>query len=319
MSQATPFLKWVGGKGQLLKTLSRLIENKSLTYYEPFLGGGATFFHFASKHRFQRAVLNDFNPELVNCYTVVRDRLPELLKRLDEYKASTAWNTEDQFKEVRAAEHTDAIERAARMVYLNKTAFNGLYRVNRSGKFNAPFGKYDNPTLYDRTNIEQCSETLQRYATLRTGDYAEAVQDAVAGDLVYFDPPYVPVSETASFTSYAGQFGVEEQKQLAVLFRELFDRGVIVILSNSDAPLVRELYHGFDQHIVGARRSINSDGDKRGEVNELVVVGKPANLKIDVPSNTYLPDIFPVECADCGTLYSSSSIVCVRCGSAKTV
>jgi DNA adenine methylase len=308
-----PILKWVGGKSQLLKPLAELITNKSRTYYEPFLGGGAVFFHFADHYRFRSAVLNDYNSDLINCYEVVRDRLPELLRRLDAIKREPDWNTREYFEAVRAQEPTDPIERAARLIYLNKTAFNGLYRVNRAGKFNVPFGKYKNPTLYHHATMIACSEALQTYATLCTGDYADAVKDAKEGDLVYFDPPYVPVSETSNFTSYSSQFGPDEQQQLATLFRELYDRGVIVVQSNSDAPLVRELYAGFDQHVVGAKRSINSKGDRRGEVNELVIVGKPKDLRIEIPAAPHMTDISPVECTTCGTVYSSSAIVCPSC------
>ena len=320
MPRTTPFLKWVGGKSQLLRVLSKLITHKSLTYYEPFVGGGATFFHFADRRRFQRAVLNDYNPELINLYEVVRDRLPELLARLDGYREDEDWATEAQFKRVRAMEFLGhaTVERAARTIYLNKTAFNGLYRVNRQGKFNSPWGKYENPMLYDRENILACSEALQRFATLRVGGYEAAVHDAQEGDIVYFDPPYVPVSETSNFTSYSSQFGEDEQRALAALFRDLVKRGVMCIESNSDAPLVHELYQGFDLHVVGARRNVNSKGDKRGSVNELVVVGQPAQLKIDVPAHNALPDLFPLECADCGTFYSSSDIVCTKCGSTRT-
>jgi len=309
------FLKWVGGKGQLIQILSRLITNKSLTYYEPFLGGGAVFFHFANHHRFQKAVLSDTNEELINCYQVVRDQLTDLLERLDVYRSERGWNTQMLFDHVKSIEHTDPIEKAARTIYLNKLCFNGLYRVNQSGKFNAPFGKYPNPSLYNLKNITACSEALQRFAILQVGDFSETVKDAQAGDLVYFDPPYVPISETSNFTSYAAnQFGLEKQKELASLFRELFDRGVIVVQSNSDTPLVRELYEDFDLCTVKAKRSINSKGDARGEINELVIIGKPKDLKIDVPAVNYLPDVFPLECSNCGNVYSTSDIVCPKCG-----
>jgi len=313
--RALPFLQWAGGKRQLLQKLSHIITHKSLTYYEPFLGGGAVFYHFADKRRFQKAVLNDVNEELINCYEVVKDRLTELIQRLDAYREDSDWDKEPYFKQVRASKPSDPVEQAARTVYLNRTCFNSLYRLNSKGEFNTSFGKNPNPQLYNLANITACSETLKRYATLRIGDYADAVKDAQAGDLVYFDPPYVPVSETASFTSYTGpdQFGLDEQRTLASLFRELFDRGVIVILSNSDTPLVRELYEGFDRHIVGAKRIINSKADRRGEVNELVIVGQPEELKVDVSAD--LPDAFPLTCADCGTLYSSAEIVCIKCGS----
>jgi len=315
MARTKPLLKWVGGKSQLLRVLSTIITHKSLTYYEPFIGGGAVFFHFADRRRFQKAILNDANPELINLYTVVRDDLEALLKRLDAYKLDPAWNTEERFKIIRDQEPEDPLERAARTIYLNKTAFNGLYRVNQKGKFNAPFGKYDNPSLYDYENIHACSEALQRFATLRTGDYSAAVRDAKAGDIVYFDPPYVPVSDTANFTSYAGVFGPDQQRELASLFRELVARGVMCIQSNSDAPLVHELYEGFDFHVVGAKRSINSDGKKRGEVNELVVIGRPSVMKVDVLAGGMTN--FPVECVDCELVYSTADIVCPGCGSTQ--
>ncbi len=313
-----PMLKWVGGKGQLLPTLSKLITHKSRVYFEPFVGGGAVFFRFAERKRFQRAVLNDTNAELINCYEVVRDQPANLIKRLDTYKADPCWNTQEYFLQVRASEPAEPLERAARMIYLNRTCFNGLYRVNRAGKFNTPFGRYANPTLYDKDTLRACSEALNEFATLRLGDYATAVADAKAGDIVYFDPPYVPISATSNFTSYAGQFGPDEQRALAQLFRELVERGVFVVESNSDAPLVRELYEGFDLHVVGAKRNVNSKGDRRGTVNELVIVGQPHTLEINVPAVSYLPDVYPLQCADCAAIYSSANIVCPRCNSTRT-
>jgi DNA adenine methylase len=313
--RTSPFLKWVGGKSQLLSILSKIIEKKSLTYYEPFLGGGAVFFYFVDKRRFRQAILNDINPELINCYKVVKDHLPKLLTRLDAYQQDPDWNTQTYFERIRAEKFSNPVEQAARTIYLNHVCYNGLYRTNRTGEFNAPFGKYDNPRLCDRGNIIACSEALQRFATLRNVDFSDSVIDAKAGDLIYFDPPYVPVSETSNFTSYAGRFGLSEQQKLADLFCSLFSRGIIVVQSNSDTPLVRELYKDFVLHVVEAKRSVNSVGDKRGNVNELIIIGLPNDLKIDVPAMSYLP-IFPLKCADCGTLYSSEEIVCIKCGSA---
>jgi len=311
--RTTPFLQWVGGKRQLLSVLARIITHKSLAYYEPFLGGGSVFFHFADRRRFQRAILNDANPELINCYEVVRDRLKELLVRLDTYRKEPNWDSRDNFLKIRAMEFDDPIEKAARTIYLNRTSFNSLYRVNQTGKFNSPFGQYVNPTLYNRASIEACSEALCRFATLRVGGFTDAVKDAKAGDLVYFDPPYIPVSKTSSFTAYTGQFGVAEQTVLANLFRDLFSRGVMVIQSNSDSPVIHKLYEDFDIRVVKAKRVINSKGDQRGDVNEVVIIGQPKDLKIDVPVANYLPDIFPLECEKCGNLYSSADIICSRC------
>ena len=314
----TPFIKWVGGKRQLLPELDRLITKKCLTYYEPFLGGGAPFFHFTETARFRKAVLNDVNPELINCYEVVRDRPEDLILTLDSFLESPDWNTSEYYYNMRALEPTASVIRAARFVYLNKTCFNGMHRVNKSGKFNVPFGKYKNPKLYDRETLLSCSEVLKKYATLRCGSFEDAVKDAGPGDLVYFDPPYVPVSETSNFTSYAGEFVYLHQQKLASLYRELYNRGVMVVLSNSDTPLIHELYSGFDVHIVGAKRSINSKGDGRGKVNEVVVVGIPDNLKIDVSADTYTTPDFPLECAACGNDYTSSDIACTTCGSTRT-
>lgn len=276
---ARPFFKWVGGKTQLLGDLTRLVPPTIGTYYEPFIGGGAAFFHFQSLKRFQRGVLNDVNPTLINCYTVVRDRLPDLIEGLEQVRANPQWNSPEYFYAKRAEEPTDSIERAVRFLYLLKTCFNGLYRVNRKGQFNTPFGKYANPKLYTESDLQACSEALQG-VELRLGSYRDAVVDAQPGDVVYFDPPYVPVSATSNFTAYAGEFGPEQQRDLAQLFLELVERGVTCVESNSDAPLVRELYQAFQLNVVGARRNLNSDGAKRGQINELVVVGLPGSTEL---------------------------------------
>lgn len=316
--RTTPFLKWAGGKRQLLAILTKLISQKSVTYYEPFLGGGSVFFYFADRKRFRNAILSDINPDLINCYTVVKDSPQALMALLDSYQKTPTWNTPEYFEHVRTLNTTDPIEQAARLIYLNKTAFNGLYRVNKYGVFNVPFGKYPNPKLYNQITLTNCSKALRKFAFLHQGDYAEILSNAKEGDLVYMDPPYIPVSTTANFTSYtAGNFGLEEQKKLARLFQELFNRGVIVIQSNSDTPQTRKLYEGFKIHNIRANRSINSKGDKRGVVDEVVIVGMPTNLKTDVPSMNYLPDVYPVKCRICETTYSTSDIICPQCGGDK--
>lgn len=275
MTVACPFLKWVGGKRQLLPQLCRYVP-RGATYYEPFLGGGAAFFAFKELGRFDDAVLNDENAELMNSYRVVRDTPLELISRLDALRRSPTWNTNETYLEMRESVPSDEVSRAVRFIYLNRMGFNGLYRVNREGHFNVPKGSYPNPALYDRMTLLSCAEALSSKTTkLREGDYAVAVQDAGPGDVVYFDPPYVPVSATSSFTSYIGEFGPEQQQALAQTFRELVDRGVFCVLSNSDVALVRELYQGFDVHVVPARRSVNSDPSGRGEVDEVIVVGRP--------------------------------------------
>lgn len=272
-SKAKPFLKWAGGKARLSNWLSELLPEDIQTYHEPFLGGGALFFHLAQQRRFRHAVLNDCNPELVNCYRVVRDFTSELVEQLGALEVSKA-----VFTELRGVDpqSLSPVRRAARMIYLNKTAFNGLYRVNRQGRFNVPWGSYANPKVVDESNLRACSYILNGPTTLLDGDFVAAVRDAREGDVVYFDPPYVPLSATSSFKSYTKDgFTVNDQQRLAICFRELAARGVLALVSNSDTPLIRELYEGFDLQVVQMRRNINSKGNGRGLVNEVVVLNRP--------------------------------------------
>jgi DNA adenine methylase len=271
---AKPVLKWAGGKTQLLPELTGLIPTTEGTYYEPFIGGGAAFFAFAGKGRFKRAVINDQNPELTNLYQVIRDRLQELVEGLESVLLHPEWNTREYFQLVRASEPSCAIGRAVRMIYLNKTAFNGLHRVNKAGKFNVPFGHYSNPRLFDLANLRECREALQG-VEIFTGDFATALVNVSPGDVVYLDPPYLPLSSTANFTAYSGAFGIEEQTRLVELCRWLVARGVYCVVSNSDSPVTRALYNGFEVRTVVARRSVSADASKRGSVTELVVLGVP--------------------------------------------
>ena len=272
--EARPFLKWAGGKTQLLPVLQGIVPSTAGTYHEPFIGGGAAFFSLAGRHRFCRAAINDSNPELTNLYCVIRDQPDALIGALDAVLLDPTWNTQEHFLRVRAEEPADAVTRAARMVYLNKTAFNGLHRVNRAGKFNVPFGRYKNPRLYDLANLRACHHALQG-VRIGTGDFADALAEVSIGDVVYLDPPYLPISSTSSFTSYAGIFGQAEHERLAALFRSLVARGIYCVLSNSSSPLTRELYKGFDIQTVQARRAVNADATKRGKINELLVIGEP--------------------------------------------
>jgi DNA adenine methylase len=271
-----PILKWAGGKTQLLPELRRRIPRTEGQYFEPFIGGGAVFFAFAAEGRFAagKAVINDQNPELANLYRILREAPRQLMFALDTYLLDPAWNTEAFFHAVRALEPQDRVERAARMVYLNKTAFNGLHRVNRAGKFNVPFGRYRNPRLYEAENILACSSALQG-VSIRDGDFAGALHDVRPGDVVYLDPPYFPLSSTSNFTSYSGKFGGAEQERLASLMRQLVKQGAYCVQSNSDTPATRQLYEGFEIRTVQARRSVNADPAKRGKISELVIVGRP--------------------------------------------
>lgn len=273
-SAARPFIKWAGGKTQLLPAIEAILPSKIRTYFEPFLGGGAVFWHVAGSRRFERAILNDWNLELVHTYTTIRDQPEALIHALNEHKKK-AWNTEEYFYEMRALDpwKLDFVERAARMIYLNKTTYNGLYRVNKHGQFNSPFGRYKNPGLLDSGNIRACSQALNRNVSLLQGDFTKVFVDAGAGDLVYFDPPYVPVSDTANFLGYTSDgFTMNDQERLAVLFKRLADSDVSCILSNSDTEAVRRLYQGFEIIPVQMKRNINSKADGRGHVDEVLVL-----------------------------------------------
>ncbi len=262
--RSRPFLKWAGGKGQLLDQLRPLLPGRFRRYFEPFAGGAALFFAL----RPARAVLADVNEELIDCYLATRDHVDAVIEALGHYR----YGAEDYYR-ARAVDRTTLplAERAARTIYLNKTGYNGLYRVNRAGKFNVPMGRYTNPLLCDAGNLRACSMALQG-VDLRVDDFEDIASRARSNDFVYFDPPYVPVSDSADFTSYVpGGFGAAQQRRLAAVFAGLARRGVYAMLSNSDTPTVRELYRGFRIDPVLAARFINSRGSKRGKVGEVVV------------------------------------------------
>jgi DNA adenine methylase len=275
-----PFIKWAGGKGQLLPQLEQRLPRHFQRYHEPFVGGAALFFHLYNAGRLRdSAVLSDYNPELILCYQVIRDNVAALIAALQQHAQYRldreyffqvrAWDRQPDFAQ------RSPVERAARTIFLNRTCYNGLYRLNKKGQFNAPFGYYKNPLICDPDNMRAVSAALQD-VELRVGDFGDVAERAEPGDLVYFDPPYVPVSATASFTHYTGQtFGPDDQRRLADLFDALMERGVYVMLSNSYTPLSRELYaaHAVSTSIVLASRKINCDGRKRGNVEELIVCG----------------------------------------------
>lgn len=259
-----PPVKWAGGKGQLLTQLIPLFPKRFCAYHEPFVGGGAVFFHLLPA----QASLIDSNEELINFYLVVRDNLEELLRDLQRHV-----NERSYYYRIRALDPAkmDPVRRASRFLFLNKTAYNGLWRVNRKGQHNVPFGNYKNPTIIDEPNLRLVSSSLKN-AEIILGDFALVLDRAESGDFVYFDPPYHPLSETSCFTGYtAAAFGEEEQKRLAAVFRELDRRGCLVMLSNSDTSFIRELYAGYDIRVVQARRAINCRPDRRGPINEVVI------------------------------------------------
>lgn len=261
-----PLLKWAGGKRQLaVAILSRLPERID-TYYEPFVGGGAVFFALAAEGRFERAVLSDRNADLVSVYRAVQSDVEAVIEALRGMRHSEA-----EYYKIRAARPRSAARRAARIIYLNKTGYNGLYRVNRAGQFNVPFGRYENPKICDEDNLRAASRALSN-VEITVDDFGKVAERAKLGDAVYFDPPYVPVSRTASFASYHNEpFGSREHQRLAELFGALSARGVSVVLSNSDTPETRNLYHPYGFELVSARRAINSNAKRRGPVTELLV------------------------------------------------
>ncbi|NIA14882.1 MAG: Dam family site-specific DNA-(adenine-N6)-methyltransferase [Nitrospiraceae bacterium] len=267
-----PFLKWVGGKGQLLDELLKRVAHAGEfeRYHEPFVGGGALFFELARQKRLGRkqAFLSDNNANLIGAYRGIREDVEGVIARLEVHKAQ---HCKEYYYAVRAQVPEALLDRAARIIYLNKTCFNGLFRENSKGKFNVPMGRYKNPLICDADNLRACAAVLQK-TKIEVRPFEAVVGKAQSGDLVYFDPPYVPVSKTASFTSYdkAG-FGEESQRRLADVFRKLDAKGAYVLLSNSMTGLVKELYGDFTLKRVRANRRVNSRADRRGQIDEALV------------------------------------------------
>lgn len=269
-TDAQPFLKWAGGKRQLLPEIRKYVPKQYETYYEPFVGAGAVLFDLQPK----KAVINDINVELVNTYHVIREHVDELVETLSKHK-----NDKDYYYRIRNLDRTaefhqlSMIERSARMIYLNKTCFNGLYRVNRQGQFNVPYGKYKNPNIVNEEVLRAVHHYLTNNdITILNVDFVQAVETAKAGDFIYFDPPYDPVSETASFTSYSlGGFDRDDQLRLRDLFIELHERGCYVLLSNSATEFIQDIYADFHVELVSASRAINSVASKRGKIAEVLV------------------------------------------------
>jgi len=259
-----PFLKWVGGKRQLLPVLLPHVPRRFDTYHEPFVGGGALFFAL----RPTRAVLSDNNALLVRTWRGVRDHVEDVIRLLKSYPHDKQFFLEMRERDIDAASD---VEVAAWFIYLNKTAFNGLYRVNSKNKYNVPFGRYVNPAICDAPNLRACSRALLG-VSIEHEDFEAVLGRAKPGDFVYFDPPYVPLSATSDFTSYTAEgFSADDQKRLRDVARELKASGVHVLLSNSSAGFVRDLYEGFQMEEVLATRHVNCQSDGRGPVVELVI------------------------------------------------
>jgi DNA adenine methylase len=267
-----PVLKWAGSKQKLTGPILRLLPEKIDTYYEPFVGSAAVFIALAVAGRFKQAVLSDRNTELINVYTTLQRHVGKLVVLLDGHKKK---HNEDYFYKIRAQvpADLDKLERAARTIYLNQTGFNGLYRVNRSGQFNVPFGRYKNPGICNEPRLRGAARLLKD-VKIREADFEEACSAAGKGDAIYFDPPYVPLSPT-SFVAYHHQaFDDAEHERLGKLFGTLSARSVSVVLSNSDTPRTRDLYRRYTIDSIQVPRLINSKSDQRGTVGELLVSGR---------------------------------------------
>lgn len=269
LNQTTyPIVKWVGGKRQLMFELLKNLPENFNKYFEPFIGGGALFFELQPDN----AYISDMNEELINLYSVVRDDVYELIKDLSKHEVS-----KEYFLEIRNIDRTEEysnlsnVERASRFIYLNRTCFNGMYRVNSKGEFNVPFGNYKNPRIIDENNLLNCSELLKE-TEIKCADFSEILNKVQKNDFVYFDPPYVPLNETSSFTSYTKEgFDIDMQFKLRDVCDELDSMGVKFMLSNSDTKLVNELYANYEIKKVFASRQINANADGRGKITEVLV------------------------------------------------
>lgn len=273
-----PFLKWAGGKTQLLQQYQELLPKRFQNYYEPFLGGGAVFFHlYETQKPPVKSFLMDVNLELINVYRCVKDDVQSLIDHLQIHRAQ---HSKDYYYGVRGKhvlpefwfDNGNNVERAARFIYLNKTCFNGLYRENSKGQFNVPMGSYKNPPILDVDLLQAASSALQN-ASIEAQSFEVIAEHATtAKDFVYFDPPYFPISDTSKFTAYSrGAFTAEDQMRLRDTFATLAKRRVKVMLSNSDCPFVRDLYQDFHIHTIQASRHINSKGSKRGKISEVLI------------------------------------------------
>ncbi|MDR0368147.1 MAG: DNA adenine methylase [Bacteroidales bacterium] len=268
----SPFLKWVGGKRQLIPSIAGFLpENiKSLNYIEPFIGGGAVFFYLQPKN----AIINDLNKELINVYEVIKNNLDELIESLRKHE-----NTMEYFYEIRSLDRTDKfrtltnVQRASRIIYLNKTCYNGLYRVNNAGEFNAPFGRHKNPNIINEPGLKAVHNYLNmnNIRILNTG-YSEVLKMLDKKSFVYLDPPYYPLSESSNFTGYVqGGWNKDDQINLKNACDELDAKGIRFLLSNSASAFIKDLYKDYKISIVKAKRTINSKEDHRGGIDEVLI------------------------------------------------
>lgn len=276
-----PVVKWAGGKRQLLNQIIKYMPEVFSTYFEPFLGGGAVLFELQPG----RAVVNDISSELINIYQVIKDNVEELIEDLKKHQ-----NNKEYYYELRRQdrdrmkyERLSPVQRASRMIYLNKTCYNGLFRVNKAGEFNTPFGNYKKPNIVNENVLRAVSGYFNKAdITITCRDFEDALQEAKKGDFVYLDPPYDPLSDTASFTGYdKGGFDRDEQIRLKKVCDKLNEKGVKFLLSNSATDFIKELYHDYRNYrveVIHAKRAINSKADKRGAIDEVLVMNYDDNI-----------------------------------------
>ncbi|RZD15573.1 MAG: DNA adenine methylase [Candidatus Acididesulfobacter guangdongensis] len=268
LTNPKPFIKWAGGKRQLIEELISLFPANYNRYFEPFIGGGALFFAIQPEN----AYISDINPELINLYNVVKNDVDSLIEDLRRYK-----NTEEEFYKIRNLDRKPSykkfskVRKASRFIYLNKTCYNGLYRTNSDGYFNVPFGFYKNPNIIDEKNLKVCSELLKK-TEIALSPFSAIESKIKTGDFVYFDPPYMPISKTSSFTKYyKDDFDVDAQFELKELCDRLTKKRVYFMLSNSYSELILNLYKQYNIKKIRAIRAINCKAAKRGAIDELII------------------------------------------------
>ena len=270
MSDVPTLVKWAGGKKQLLEQFKRFFPKKINRYHEPFVGGGSVAFYLIKSHNPKAVFLTDANEDLINCYTVIKNDVDALINLLKEYKKL---HSKEKYYQIRKQnlDLLSDISRAARFIYLNKTCFNGLYRVNSKGEFNVPIGSYTNPTILQENGLREISKLLKR-VSIQSMPFENVLKFARKGDFIYFDPPYYPLKKGKSFTTYTKEkFLEKEQETLARVFKQLDKKGCLVMLSNSNTKFIKKLYKKYNISFVNARRMINSDAKKRGAIKEIVI------------------------------------------------
>jgi DNA adenine methylase len=263
------FIKWAGGKRQLLEQFKPYFPKKIERYFEVFVGGGAVLFYIIKTYKPKYVFISDINEELINCYKVIKENVEELIESLKEYKKK---HNKEIYYEVRAKDPKllSNISRAGRFIYLNKTCFNGLYRVNSKGDFNVPIGSYKNPAIYQEEELREISKLLKK-VKMKVRSFEKITKQARKEDFIYFDPPYYPLKKS-SFTTYTkGNFLEDEQKQLREVFGKLDKKGCKIMLSNSNTKFIKDLYEGYKRRFVKANRMINCNGNGRGKIKEVVI------------------------------------------------